>query len=90
MEVNLTNAIKKYIDEIDGHNWWCEITTSDNWTPKKCNFPFKLNGTYYFQPFRTREGDKKCIAIDNIVDQEFREDQLVPCSPCSGNKSSRV
>ena len=101
---SLTRLIEEDIDEIDGHKLWCETeqlrsyTESVNWTPRMCNFPFKLNGEYLFKPYTSSEGYKKCTVVENTfnmkpgqqtkVDWEnpkvFNESELVDCSPCPG------
>ena len=98
--------IEKDIDEINGHNWWCETekpqsyAESDDWEPSTCNFPFKLNGKYIFKPFKTCEGDEKCIVAMNTFNPKpgkpnsvdwnnpkvFNESELINCSPCPGKR----
>ena len=76
VKAEIQREIKEDIqNKIGGNTWWCAAD-------KMCNFPFSINGKKHYKPV-----GHKCIAADNTLDQEFTENDLVPCSPCQGNMS---
>lgn len=77
VKAEIQNEIEEDIEnnKIVGNIWWWCGDKNQN-----CNFPFTINGQKHYKPV-----GGKCIAVGDINDQEFTEDDLVPCSPCPGN-----